>query len=380
MPLVAWFGLLSYIAALLAVESLVSPRRFHVVGLREAELLGLLWFGAAVVAGLAVAGWLGPASGIEYATAYAKSLDIGHIFAFALIMGAFAVPRGAERRALFWGVPVALAIRLAVILAGTALVADQEWVLYLFGVFLVASGIHVAASHDVPDDDPLRHPAVRLARRVLPISGTYQGDRFVARVGGALVFTPLVLVLVSIEVTDLLFSADSLAGLLALSPEPFVIFSANALATIGLRALYFVAADLRNRVRYWRIGLAATLLYVGVKLLLGGVVKIDPLVSLAIISGILGLTILVSWLATLRERRSSGGAGSEPLVDGGDRQDGRSDQHGEQQVRDRQGNTPEDGIEDGQIDERQLQQEDGADPGEDRRVAQEADGQHRVPE
>ena len=295
-PLVAWLGLVFYIAALLAVESLVSPRRFHVVGLREAELLGLLWFGAAVVAGLAVVGWLGPASGIEYATAYAKSFDIGHVFAFALIMGAFAVPRGAERRALFWGVPVALAIRLAVILAGTALVADQEWVLYLFGVFLVASGIHVAASHDVPDDDPLRHPAVRLAQRVLPISGTYQGDRFVARVGGALVFTPLVLVLVSIEVTDLLFSADSLAGLLALSPEPFVIFSANALATIGLRALYFVAADLRDRVRYWRIGLAATLLYVGVKLLLGGVVKIDPLVSLAIISGILGLTLVASRL------------------------------------------------------------------------------------
>lgn len=384
-PPIAWLGLFAYIGALLAVETAVSPRRFHVVGLREAELLAIFWFAAAALAGFVIVGWLGPSRGIEYATAYVKSLDIGHVFAFALILGAFGVPRRAERRALFWGVPLALAVRLVLIVAGTALVAGQQWVLYAFGAFLLASGIHVVATRDEPDDDPLHHPAVRLAQRVVPISATYDGDRFLTRYRGALVATPLALVLIANEVTDLLLSVDSLPGLIVLSPEPFVVFAANALATIALRALYFVAADLRGRVRYWRIGLAATLLYVGGKLLLTGVVKIDPLVSLAVVSGIFAITVVASWLALVRERGSDGRgsrghAGAEPLVDARDGEDRRTDQDGKEEVRERERHAREDRVEDRQVHERELQRDHGPDAGEDRPVAQETDGEHGVPE
>ena len=298
-PFAAWAAFFALLGVLLLVELAVFPRAPHVVRLREAEALAALWVGAAVVVGLAVAAWLGTDAGLKYGTAYLKSLDVGHIFVFAIIFEAFAVPREDQRRVLFWGILVAIPARFVLILAGTAIVASYGWAVPLFGVFLIATAIRFARVPDIHES--ARHDAVVISRRLtnlvrhMPSVGL-QSDRFVARVDGRWVITPLLLALVAIEVADLFFSVDSLPGLYAVSSEPFILFTSNILATIALRALYFVADDFRDRYRFWREGLVITLVFVGIKMILDGVLYVDPLVSLAVVAGIVGVTLVASWL------------------------------------------------------------------------------------
>ena len=298
-PLAAWAVFFALLGLLLIVELAAFPRAEHIVRLREAEALAVLWVGAAVVVGLAIAAWLGSEAGVMYGTAYLKSLDLGHVLVFAVVFEAFSVPRQDERRVLFWGVLVAIPVRLVLILAGAAAVAAYTWVVPLFGVFLVASAVRIAR---VPDfHGMVRHDAERISRRLTRVGGhlpavRLQSDRFIARVDGRLVITPLLLALVAVELADLFFSVDSLPGLYAVSDEPFLLFAANILATIALRALYFVAENFQDRYRFWREGLIATLAFVGAKMILDGVIYVDPLLSLAVVGGIVGLTLVASWL------------------------------------------------------------------------------------
>lgn len=298
-PLAAWAAFLGLLGVLLVVELAVFPRAPHVVRLREAEALAALWVGAAVGVGLAVAAWLGTDAGVKYGTAYLKSLDVGHIFVFAIIFEAFAVPREDERRVLFWGVLVAIPARLVLILAGAAAVAAFGWVLPLFGVFLIATAIRFARVPDIHES--ARHDAAAISRRLTRFtrhvpSVRLQSDRFIARVDGRWVITPLLLALMAVEIADLFFSVDSLPGLYAVSSEPFILFASNMLATIALRALYFVAEVFQDRYRFWREGLIATLVFVGAKMILDGILYVDPLVSLAVVAGIVGVTLVASWL------------------------------------------------------------------------------------
>jgi tellurite resistance protein TerC len=198
---------------------------------------------------------------------------------------------------LFWGVVGALAMRLVMIVAGAALIEAYQWILYVFGAFLILTGIRMGLSHGKPEKDPSQNPVVRFARRRLPFSDTYDGQRFFTRVNAKRVATPLLLVLISVEITDLIFAVDSIPAIFAVTTDPFIVYTSNAFAILGLRALYFLLADLKNRFRYLKLGLAVILVFVGIKLTVVNLgIKIDPIISLIVVLSILAVAIVASWL------------------------------------------------------------------------------------
>jgi tellurite resistance protein TerC len=296
---VYWIAFLAFIGFLLFLDLFVFHRNAHVVKVREAALFSAFWIALGVGFGVLVFLWLGSDKGVEYFTGYLieKSLSVDNVFVFALIFGAFAVPAQYQHRVLFWGVVGALAMRLVMIVAGAALIEAYQWVLYLFGAFLILTGIRMGLSHGKPEKDPSQNPVVRFARRRLPFSDTYDGQRFVTRVNAKRVATPLLLVLIAVEITDLIFAVDSIPAIFAITTDPFIVYTSNAFAILGLRALYFLLADLKNRFRYLKLGLAVILVFVGVKLTVVNLgIKIDPLVSLVVVGSILATAIVASWL------------------------------------------------------------------------------------
>jgi len=294
-----WIAFLAFIAFLLFLDLFVFHRNAHVVKVREAAIFSAFWIALGVGFGVVVFVWLGSTKGVEYFTGYLieKSLSVDNVFVFALVFGAFAVPAQYQHRVLFWGVVGALAMRLVMIVAGAALIEAYQWILYVFGAFLVLTGIRMGLSHGRPEKDPSQNAVVRFARRRLPLSDTYDGQRFFTRVNAKRVATPLLLVLVSVEITDLVFAVDSIPAIFAVTRDPFIVYTSNAFAILGLRALYFLLADLKNRFRYLKLGLAAILVFVGAKLTVVNLgVKIDPLLSLIVVGSILAAAIVASWL------------------------------------------------------------------------------------
>ncbi len=293
-----WIAFLTFVGLLLFLDLFVFHRTAHVVRVREAALFSAFWIGLGVAFGVLVVAWLGPTKGIEYFTGYLieKSLSVDNVFVFALIFGAFAVPAQYQHRVLFWGVVGALAMRLLMIVAGAALIETYQWILYVFGAFLVVTGVRMGISHGRPEKDPSQSSVVRFARRRLPFSDAYDGQRFFTRANARRVATPLLLVLISVEITDLIFAVDSIPAIFAVTTDPFIVYTSNAFAILGLRALYFLLADLKNRFRYLRLGLAAILVFVGVKLMLVNLgLKIDPVLSLVVVGAILAVSIVASW-------------------------------------------------------------------------------------
>ena len=225
------------------------------------------------------------------------------------------MPAQYQHRVLFWGVVGALAMRFVMIVAGAALIEAYQWILYVFGAFLILTGIRMGLSHGKPEKDPSQNPVVRFARRRLPFTDTYDGQRFFTRVNAKRVATPLLLVLISVEVTDLIFAVDSIPAIFAVTTDPFIVYTSNAFAILGLRALYFLLADLKNRFRYLKLGLAVILVFVGIKLTVVNLgIKIDPMVSLVVVGSILAVSIVASWREPGGRRRSRGIR--TPLADG----------------------------------------------------------------
>ena len=293
-----WIMFLALIAFPLFLDLFVFHRKAHVVHIREAAIFSAFWVGLGVSFGVFVVFWLGPTKGIEYFTGYLieKSLSVDNVFVFALIFGAFAVPAQYQHRVLFWGVVGALAMRFVMIVVGSALIESYQWILYVFGAFLILTGIRMALSHGKPEKDPSQNPVVRFARSHLPFSDAYDGQRFFTRVNAKRVATPLLLVLISVEITDLIFAVDSIPAIFAITTDPFIVYTSNAFAILGLRALYFLLADLKNRFRYLKLGLAVILVFVGVKLTVVNLgIKIDPILSLVIVGSILAVAIAASW-------------------------------------------------------------------------------------
>jgi tellurite resistance protein TerC len=291
-----WLAFLAFIAFLLFLDLFVFHRNAHVVHVREAAIFSAFWIALGVGFGVLVFAWLGSDKGVEYFTGYLieKSLSVDNVFVFALVFGAFAVPPQYQHRVLFWGVVGALAMRLVMIVAGAALIEAYQWVLYLFGAFLILTGIRMGLSHGKPEKDPSQNPIVRFARRRLPFTDRYDGQRFFTKVNAKRVATPLLLVLISVEITDLIFAVDSIPAIFAVTRDPFIVYTSNAL---GLRALYFLLADLKNRFRYLKLGLAVILVFVGVKLTVVNLgIKIDPILSLVVVASILAVAIAASWL------------------------------------------------------------------------------------
>ncbi|MFA9428991.1 TerC family protein [Egicoccus sp. AB-alg2] len=294
-PVWAWLALVAVIVALLLADLLLVHRVPHEIPLREAFVESGVWIAIGLVFGLVVARAVGWQAAGEYFGGYLieKSLSIDNVFVWAVIFSFFAVPNRYQFRVLFWGVFGALVLRAVFIFAGVALLDRFDWLLYVFGALLIYTAYRMlrAAGKEV---DPDRNPALRAVRRFLPVSKELDGQKLFTRRDGVLMATPLFAVLVLIEFTDVVFAVDSVPAILAVSREPFIVFSANAFAILGLRALYFALAGMHGRFRYLDRGLAAILTFVGVKMLLVEVYHVPIYVSLGVIAAILGVAIVTS--------------------------------------------------------------------------------------
>jgi tellurite resistance protein TerC len=297
------------VLAMLAVDLGVFKRRAHVISFREATVWSAVWVGLSLAFNVFVYFWRGPDRALEFLTGYLleKSLSLDNVFVFAVIFGAMGVAAQFQHKVLFWGILGALVTRGLFILVGVELVARFAWVLYVFGAFLTLSGARLL--WEKPQEiRPEHSPVIRLARRFLPVSAQFEGAAFFARRTGSLVATPLFLVLALVEATDVLFAVDSVPAIFAVTQDPFIIYTSNVCAILGLRAMYFLLAGAITRFRYLRAGLSVILIFVGLKMLVARFYKFPTWLSLVVISGIVVVIIVASRVAEKKER--DGGAGN----------------------------------------------------------------------
>jgi tellurite resistance protein TerC len=304
-----WVGFNVFVLAMLALDLGVFHRKAHVVSVREASVWSAVWIALALVFNLGVWHFLGPQKGVEFLTGYLieKSLSVDNIFVFALIFGYFAVPQEFQHRVLFWGILGALVMRAIFIAAGAALLASFHWIIYVFGAFLIVTGIKMAFAPE-KGLEPEKNPVVRLVRRLFPVSDRYHGQRFFVRQAGVLTATPLFLVLALVETTDLIFAVDSIPAIFAITSDPFIVYTSNVFAILGLRSLYFLLAGVMSRFEYLKLGLAAILVFVGTKMAIVDLVKIPSPVSLGVVAAILAAAVIASLLRA--RRRAALGAAS----------------------------------------------------------------------
>ena len=305
-----WVGVIAVILAMLAVD-LVAHRDAHVIKVREAAAWSAVWVALGVGFGALLWWWQGPEIGQQYFAGYLieKSLAVDNVFVWAVIFSYFAVPPQFQHRVLFLGVLGALVLRGAFIAVGAVLIENFTWILYVFAAFLLYTGWRMIRQRD-EHLDPEQSAVLRLFRRFVPMTDAYYGQRLLVRKGGVLLATPLLAVLVLIEATDVVFAVDSIPAIFAVTSEPFIVFTANAFAILGLRAMYFLLADLMHRFVYLKIGLALVLIWVGIKMALKiDVFYIPTAISLAVIATIL----TVSVVASLRATR---GLAPAPVVEG----------------------------------------------------------------
>jgi tellurite resistance protein TerC len=300
-PFWAWAAVLAVIVAMLAVD-LFAHRTAHVVSVREAALWSALWVGLGLGFGGVVWWAYGPQAGGEYYAGYLieKSLAVDNVFVFALIFTYFAVPREYQHRVLFYGVLGALVFRAIFIAGGAVLIENFAWILYVFGAFLVYTGWKMFRHRD-DQLDPSRNPVLRWVRKRVPSTEEYHGQKFWVRSAGRWVATPLFFVLVMVETTDIIFAVDSIPAIFAVTQEPFLVFTSNAFAILGLRAMYFLLADLMHRFVFLKAGLAVIIVFVGTKMLLLDVWKVPIWLSLTVIAASIAVAVVASLRAT-RER------------------------------------------------------------------------------
>ena len=294
-----WVGFLVATVVMLLVDLLVLHRDAHEISVREASISSAVWI-AIGVAFTGVVWWvLGSQAGVQYITGYVieKSLSVDNVFVWAVIFSYFSVPGKYQHRVLFWGIFGALVLRAVFIFAGVALLERLEWLLFVFGGLLLFTAIRVA-THSSEEIHPERNPVLRLVRRVVPVTSDFDGQRLFTHIDGRRLATPLFIVLVLIEATDVVFAVDSVPAILAVSRDPFIVFSSNALAILGLRALYFVLEGARSRLVYLNRGLGVILFYVGVKMIISRWYHIDTFISLSVIAVVLTVTVVTSLRAT----------------------------------------------------------------------------------
>lgn len=295
-----WIAFNAFVLAMLALDLFVFHKRAHEVRFKEAAAWSGVWIALALLFGAGVRAFMGRDAGLEYFTGYVieKALSVDNIFVFVLIFSFFRVPPRHQHRVLFWGILGALVLRGAMIVAGTYLIHQFHWVLYVFGAFLVFTGIRMAMQKE-HGLHPEANPAVRLLRRIVPMTTTYHGQKFFAREQAngkrKVVATPLFLVLALVEVTDLIFAVDSIPAIFAITQEPFIVYTSNVFAILGLRALYFLLADVVQRLHYLKLALSVVLVFVGVKMLAADVYKVPVGVSLSVILVVLGTATFASW-------------------------------------------------------------------------------------
>ena len=305
-PLWAWGALVGVIVLLLVADLLLVHRTAHVITFKEAAIESSVWIAIGLAFSLVLLAWQGGGAAGEYLTGYLieKSLSVDNVFLWAVIFSYFAVPPAYQFRVLFWGIFGALILRAAFIFAGVALIERFEWVLYVFGAFLIFTAYRIAF-HDEVEVHPDKNPVLRLVRRIVPSTTRYDGQKLFTRDLGRRLATPLFAVLILIETTDVMFAVDSVPAILAVSREQFIVFASNAFAILGLRALYFCLAGMAGRFRYLNVGLGAILAFVGIKMLITDLYHVPTWASLGVIIVVLVFTIVASLRAERRESKDT---------------------------------------------------------------------------
>lgn len=324
-----WIAFNAFVLAMLALDLGVFHRHAHEIKFKEAASWSVIWISLALVfnAGLYFF-WdrISPSSpytnsqaGLAFLTGYVleKSLSVDNIFVIALIFTYFSVPQQYQHRVLFWGILGALVMRGVMIALGATLIKEFHWIIYIFGAFLVFTGIKMAFHKD-EGIDPEKNPLIRIFRRLMPVSNEYDGQKFFTRRNGVLMATPLFLCLLMVEFTDLVFAVDSIPAIFAVTQDPFIVYTSNVFAILGLRSLYFVLAGMMHQFHYLKLGLAVVLTFVGVKMLLTDTAwKIPTELSLLVVAGILVISVVASLVRARRIKREGGDiSGGHPQVAG----------------------------------------------------------------
>lgn len=291
-----WLAFTVFVIALLLLDLLVFNRKAHEIKLREALGWSAFWVALSLGFNALVYHTMGHQAGLQWLTGYLveKALSVDNLFVFLLIFSYFKVPAQYQHRILFWGVLGALILRAVFILIGGALLAKFHFLLYLLGAFLVYTGVKMGFSGDEPEIDPENNPVVRFLSRHLPITRQMEGGSFFLKKDGVRFATPLFVVLVMVETTDVVFAADSIPAILAITRDTFIVFTSNVFALLGLRAMYFALASMMRLFHYLHYGLSLILVFIGVKILLENIYPISMPVALGVVGGLLVLSVLAS--------------------------------------------------------------------------------------
>jgi tellurite resistance protein TerC len=302
-----WLGFTSFVLVMLALDLGVFHRKAHKVGVREALAWSGVWIGLALLFNLGVYHWYGPEKGLEFLTGYLieKALSVDNIFVFLMLFSYFAVPSAYQHRVLFWGIFGALVMRAIFIAAGAALLSRFHWVIYIFGGLLVVTAVKMLRSGGAHEIRPERNQIYRMFQRYVPSVEGYRQDRFLVRVDGRWVATPLLAVLVAVEATDLVFAVDSIPAIFAVTSDPFIVYTSNIFAILGLRAMFFLLAGVMDKFEYLKVGLALVLGFVGTKMLLTDIFKIPIEASLGAVAALIAGSVVLSILRPSRNARSS---------------------------------------------------------------------------
>lgn len=309
-----WIGFNVFVLCMLALDLGVFHRKAHVVSFREACGWTVAWVALAMLFNIGIWYFAGARTALEFTTGYVieYSLSVDNIFVFAMLFSYFAVPPSYQHRVLFWGILGALILRAAMIVAGTVLITKFEWIIYVFGAFLIMTGIKMIVKQE-EELHPERNPVVRWFKKLMPVTSDYRGDKFFVRENGIRLATPLFVVLLLIEVSDVIFAVDSIPAIFAVTKDPFIVYTSNVFAILGLRSLYFALAGVLDKFHLLKIGLGVVLTFVGVKMLLGHTAyKIDTLVSLGVIVGVLATSIVLSLLRPKKAEVDLGHASDVP--------------------------------------------------------------------
>ncbi len=292
-----WTAFTGLILVLLALDLGVFHRKAHEVSFREAAIWSVVWIGMALAFNVWIYLAFGPQQGLEFLTGYLieKALSVDNVFIFLVIFTSFRVPALYQHRVLFWGVVGALLMRAIFIFVGAAALKEFHWLLYVFGGLLLLTGIRLLIQRHA-EEHPERNPLFVAFTSVIPTTSDYHGDKFWVRVNGKRLATPLFMVLALIEITDLIFAIDSIPAIFAITKDPFIVFTSNIFAILGLRALYFCVSGFVARLVYLKVGLAVVLIFVAVKMMISEVYKIPIGVSLLVVASILAASVVASLL------------------------------------------------------------------------------------
>ena len=290
-----WIAFNFFVLAMLALDLGVFHRKAHIIRIKEALGWSAFWIALALLFNVGIYFWRGPQTALEFLTGYLleKSLSVDNIFVFLLIFSYFRVPAISQHKVLFWGILGALIMRAVFIAAGVTLIQHVHWIIYVFGAFLIFTGIKLALQKG-KEIHPERNPVIKLFRRYMPVTGDYEESKFFVRRAGRVLATPLFIALLVVETTDIIFAVDSIPAILAITHDPFIVYTSNVFAILGLRALYFALAGIMQLFHYLHYGLSAILVFVGVKMLLADIYKVPIGIALGVVAGILLLSVIAS--------------------------------------------------------------------------------------